>query len=179
MLLCLLLEVEMSLNKIKLGVGVPKIGEANVSFNRTVHTLSGTEKTEIVVNGIQSLTAIIDGIKELSKEKEITKRKGLEHEEEMKKLDNELEGVLSNERIKLETIRAEFELNYKQLENESELNRLQARIIEKILDRIDNLSDKFRIYEQEYGVNNPHVMRIDDQLHELSMNLTNQLRLQK
>ncbi len=169
----------MSIKKIKLGGKVAGLGEAALSFNRTINTLSGNEKTEIVVNGIQSLTAIIDGIKDLSKEKEITKRKGLEHEEEMKKLDNELEGVLSNERIKLETIRSEFELNYKQLENESELNRLQARIIEKILDRIDNLSDKFSVYEQAYGVDNPQVMRIDDQLHELSMSLTNQLRLQR
>lgn len=169
----------MSIKKIKLGGKVTGLGEAALSFNRTINTLSGNEKTEIVVNGIQSLTAIIDGIKELSKEKEITKRKALEHEEEMKKLDNELEGVLSNERIKLETIKSEFELNYKQLENESELNRLQVRIIEKILDRIDSLSDKFSVYEQAYGVDNPQVMRIDDQLHELNMSLTNQLRLQR
>ena len=169
----------MSLKKINLGVGVPKLGEANVSFNRTVHTLSGTEKTEIAVNGIQSLISIIDGIKELSKEREITKRKGLEHEEEMKRLDNDLERILSDERIKLMTINSEFELNYKQLENESELNKLQARIIEKILDRIDSLGSKFSVYEQAYGVDNPEVMRIDDKLHELSMNLTNQLRLQR
>jgi Skp family chaperone for outer membrane proteins len=169
----------MSLKKIKLGVDVSKLGGANVSFNRTVHTLSGTEKTEIAVNGIQSLIAIIDGITELSKEREITKRKGLEHEEEMKRLDNDLEAILSDERVKLEIIKSEFELNYKQLENESESNRLQARIIEKILDRIDNLSDKFSVYEQAYGVDNPQVIRIDDKLHELSMSLTNQLRLQR
>lgn len=96
----------------------------------------------------------------------------------MKKLDNELEGILSDERVKLETIKKEFELNYKQLEEESKKIILQARVIERMLDSIDNLSNRLSVYEQTYGADNHLVMRIDSQLHELSMNLISQLRLQ-
>ena len=169
----------MSFEKIKLGVGVSKFGEANLSFNRTVHTLSGTEKTEIVVNGIQSLTAIIDGIKELSKERNITKRKTLEHEEVMKKIDTDHEKEMKKLDNELQQINKEFELNYKQLEDSAQLIKEQAHIIKTLLYIIDRLINRIYDYEQQYGFDNQRAIIPDNQLHELSISLTSQLRLQR
>ena len=153
-------------------------GDGSITFNKTKLKMSGIEKTEIIINSIKSLSTIINGIQDLSKEKEITKRKEFEYKIDIKKLDNTLEQILSEERIQLEKIHSEFELNFKQLENESEKNKLQAKIIEKVLDRIEHLNNKVGDCERTYGAGNEIVITLDNQLHELSMNLTSQLQLQ-
>jgi len=167
----------MNKDRIKLDSNIGKINNG-ITFNKTKQGMTGTEKTEIVINSIQSLSTIINGIKDLSKEKEITKRKKLEYKTDIKKLDNELEQILSEERIQLQKIHSEFELNYKQLENESEKNKLQAKIIEKMLDMIERLNNKVDDYERTFGVAHERVIALDNKLHELSMNLTSQLQLQ-
>lgn len=167
----------MAKNRIKLGGGYGPIklnGESEIVEKK----LSGDNKTNIAICGVQSLTAVIDGILSLVREKENTKRIQIEQNVQIKKLDNELEAVLSQERVEIEKIQKEFELNFKQLENTSELNRLQARIIEKLLDRVGNLELKVETMENKYGFDNPVVITLSNQLHEQNINLTNQLKLQ-
>ncbi len=167
----------MKKHRIKIDGDIGK-SDCGITFSKTKQGMTGTEKTEIVISSIQSLSTIIDGIKDLSKEKELTKRKKLEFETDIKKLDNELEEILSKERIQLTKIHSEFELNYKQLENESEKNKLQAKIIEKMLDMIERLNNRVDDYERKFGIAHETVIALDNKLHELSMNLTSQLQLQ-
>ena len=167
----------MGKNKIKLGGNIGNKGGGAFEFSTHSKKLSGEDKTNIAINGVQSLIAIIDGVLSLEKEKEQTKRLKIEQREKLKKLDNELETVLSQERIEIKKIQKEFELNYKQLENSAEKVRLQARIIEKLLDRVGSLELKVGSMEEKYGIDNPIVITLSNQLHEQSLNLTNQLQL--
>lgn len=168
----------MGKNKIKLGGNIGNKGGGSFEFSTHSKKISGEEKTNIVINGVESLKAVIDGVLSLVKEKENTKKIQIEQNTNMKKLDNELESILSQERIELEKIDKEYKLNYKQLENESEKNRLQAQIIQMMLTRISNLELKVNHLEETYGFDNELVLKLSDQLHQESMNLTNQLQLQ-
>jgi len=91
-----------------------------------------------------------------------------DHEKEMKKLDNELQ-----------QINKEFELNYKQLEDSAQMIKEQAHIIKTLLYIIDRLINRIYDYEQQYGFDNQRAIILDNQLHELSMSLTSQLRLER
>lgn len=139
--------------------------------------MSGEEKFKLVTESINSLSNAFNSFAEFAKEKEITKRKKIEQGERIKELDNDLEKTLSAERIEIEKIQSDFKLNYKTLENESEHNQLQARVIEKILDRVDNLTVNVSKYENEYGFDHPIVVDYSNKLHEQSITLTNLLKL--
>lgn len=183
------LEDEMGKNRIKLdGNSEGSFGKGPLSgkiqlgggleIKKTERLFSGEEKTNMIISGLNSLVLIVDGFTSWQKEKEQTKRILSDNSIKMNDSKNDLKKALAEAKTRNLQIQKEFELNYKKLENEAELNRWKAEIIKEMLITIRELRSRSSEYENQYGVSDEKSIQLSNQLHELSMNLTNQLQLQ-
>ena len=139
--------------------------------------MSADEKFKLVNETLTAVSKAFESGFNYGKEKQNTKRVKIEQVENIKKLNNENEKVLSGERIKIAEIESEYKLNYKTLENENEQNKLNTMVILKVLDIVDNLTNRINENERKYSFDHPEVIDLSNKLHEQSINLTNLLNL--